>query len=74
MNKWICIDLYLVEKAVNKIQKVVTKQDKFNNKVALFAVAFAVTSVISDIQYREQANRIDKLEKEVKELKEQRGE
>lgn len=62
------------EVAVKNISKALTKQTKINKSFRLFAICVTVNLVISEIERREQSEKIRKMEKEIEELKRSEGE
>ena len=62
------------EIAIGGIISKLKKQNSFNKKVALFAVACTAYMVLSDASRREDLKKIEALTKEVEELKKTKGE
>ena len=62
------------EKTIGVIQKTLRRQIRFDRKVTFFALAMTAYVVISEIDRREQSEKIAKLEKDVKRLKRDEGE
>lgn len=56
------------------ISRAIRKQQKFNNGVAVFSVLVTMNFFIGEIERREQAAKIKKLESKIEELKRDKGE
>lgn len=62
------------ERRLDIVSKTIYKQRKFNNSVAFFAVAVTANLIVGEVERREQAAKIRKLESEIEELKRLEGE
>lgn len=62
------------EKALDKVCRVMRNQTKFNKNIRFFAVAVTTNLIIGEVERREQAAKIRKLEREIEELKHSEGE
>lgn len=62
------------ERAIGGIVDTLKKQEAFNKRVALFAMATTACVLVMDIQRKENTKKIEKLTKEVEELKTVKGE
>lgn len=74
MMNYIFKSLQNTEKALDKVCRVMRNQTKFNKNMTFFAVAVTTNLIIGEIEKREQAARIRKLESEIEELKRSEGE
>lgn len=62
------------ERRVDIISRTIGRQRKFNKSVTFFAVAVTANIIIGEVERREQAVKIKKLESEIEELKRLEGE
>lgn len=66
--------LHNSDRRLDVISRVIRKQQKFNNCVAVFSVLVTMNFIIGEIERQEQAAKIKKLESEIEELKHSEGE
>lgn len=66
--------LHNSDRRLDVISRAIRKQQKFNNCVAVFSVLVTMNFFIGEIERREQAAKIKKLESEIEELKRDKGE
>lgn len=62
------------ERRLDIVSRTIGKQRKFNKSVTFFAVAVTANLMVGEIERREQAVKIKKLEGEIEELKRLEGE
>lgn len=74
MLTYIFSSLHTSEKRLDVITRAVSKQQSFNKQLTIFAVLATANLVAVEIDQRDQAVRIRKLEKEIEELKRSEGE
>lgn len=66
--------LHNSDRRLDVISRVIRKQQKFNNCVAVFSVLVTMNFIIGEIERQEQAAKIKKLESEIEGLKRSEGE
>ena len=66
--------LHNSDRRLDVISRAIRKQQKFNNGVAVFSVLVTMNFFIGEIERREQAAQIKKLESKIEELKRDKGE
>lgn len=74
MITYIFSSLRSSEKRLDAITRAVRKQDNFNAKLTVFAAVTTANLIIMQIEQKDQAMRIRKLEKEIEDLKHPEGE
>lgn len=74
MITYIFSSLRSSEKRLDAITRAVRKQGNFNAKLTVFAAVTTVNLIIMQIEQKDQAMRIRKLEKEIEDLKHPEGE
>lgn len=74
MITYIFSSLRSSEKRLDAITRAVRKQGNFNAKLTVFAAVTTANLIIMQIEQKDQAMRIRKLEKEIEDLKHQEGE
>lgn len=74
MITYIFSSLRSSEKRLDAITRAVRKQGNFNAKLAVFAAVTTANLIIMQIEQKDQAMRIRKLEKEIEDLKHPEGE
>lgn len=74
MITYIFSSLRSSEKRLDAITRAVRKQGNFNAKLTVFAVVTAANLILMQIEQKDQAMRIRKLEKEIEDLKHPEGE
>lgn len=74
MITYIFSSLRSSEKRLDAITRAVRKQGNFNAKFAVFAAVTTANLIIIQIEQKDQAMRIRKLEKEIEDLKHPEGE
>lgn len=62
------------ERRLDIVSRTIGRQRKFNKSVTFFAVAVTANIIIGEVERREQAVKIKKLESEIEELKRLEGE
>lgn len=62
------------EQAIKALQKTLRKQKNFNHKTTVLALLVACHTVYSELNRREQTEKIERLEKEIEKLKNDKGE
>lgn len=62
------------ERRLDVVSRTIGRQRKFNKSVTFFAVAVTANIIIGEVERREQAVKIKKLESEIEELKRLEGE
>lgn len=73
MVDYIFNSLKRTDKRLDSVCKVINGQHGFNRKVTAFAILTTIKLVIDEIELRDQAMRIRKLEKEVGSINNMRG-
>lgn len=66
--------LHNSDRRLDVISRAIGKQQKFNNCVAFFSVLVTMNFLIDEIKRQEQSAKIKKLESEIEELKQNKGE
>ena len=66
--------LHNSDRRLDVISRAIRKQQKFNNGVAVFSVLVTMNFFIGEIERREHAAKIKKLESKIEELKRDKGE
>lgn len=74
MITYIFSSLRSSEKRLDAITRAVRKQGNFNAKLTVFAAVTTANLIIMQIEKKDQAMRIRKLEKEIEDLKHPEGE
>ena len=74
MITYIFSSLRSSEKRLDAITRAVRKQGNFNAKLIVFAAVTTANLIIMQIEQKDQAMRIRKLEKEIEDLKHPEGE
>lgn len=74
MITYIFSSLRSSEKRLDAITRAVRKQGNFNAKLTVFAAVTTANSILMQIEQKDQAMRIRKLEKEIEDLKHPEGE
>lgn len=74
MITYIFSSLRSSEKRLDAITRTVRKQGNFNAKLTVFAAVTTANLIIMQIEQKDQAMRIRKLEKEIEDLKHPEGE
>lgn len=74
MITYIFSSLRSSEKRLDAITRAVRKQGNFNAKLTVFAAVTTANLILMQIEQKDQAMRIRKLEKEIEDLKHQEGE
>lgn len=74
MITYIFSSLRSSEKRLDAITRAVRKQGNFNAKLTVFAAVTTANLIIMQIEQKDQAMRIRKLEKEIEDLKHSEGE
>lgn len=74
MITYIFSSLRSSEKRLDVITRAVRKQGNFNAKLTVFAAVTTANLIIMQIEQKDQAMRIRKLEKEIEDLKHPEGE
>ena len=74
MITYIFSSLRSSEKRLDAITRAVRKQGNFNAKLTVFAAVTTANLIIMQIEQKDQAMRIRKLEKEIEDLKHPEGE
>lgn len=74
MITYIFSSLRSSEKRLDAITRAVRKQGNFNVKLTVFAAVTTANLIIMQIEQKDQAMRIRKLEKEIEDLKHPEGE
>lgn len=74
MVNYIFRSLQNSERRLDIVSRTIGKQRKFNKSVTFFAVAVTANLIVGEIERREQAVKIKKLESEIEELKRLEGE
>lgn len=74
MITYIFSSLRSSEKRLDAITRAVRKQGNFNAKLTVFAAVTTANLILMQIEQKEQAMRIRKLEKEIEDLKHPEGE
>ena len=74
MITYIFSSLRSSEKRLDAITRAVRKQGNFNAKLTVFAAVTTANLIIMQIEQKDQAMRISKLEKEIEDLKHPEGE
>lgn len=74
MVNYIFRSLQNSERRLDIVSRTIGKQRKFNKSVTFFAVAVTANLIVGEIERREQAVKIKKLESEIEELKHLEGE
>lgn len=74
MITYIFSSLRSSEKRLDAITRAVRKQGNFNAKLTVFAAGTTANLIIMQIEQKDQAMRIRKLEKEIEDLKHPEGE
>lgn len=74
MVNYIFRSLQNSERRLDIVSRTIGKQRKFNKSVTFFAVAVTANLIVGEIERREQAVKIKKLENEIEELKRLEGE
>lgn len=74
MITYIFSSLRSSEKRLDAITRAVRKQGNFNAKLTVFATVTTANLIIMQIEQKDQAMRIRKLEKEIEDLKHPEGE
>ncbi len=74
MITYIFSSLRSSEKRLDAITRAVRKQGNFNAKLTVFAAVTTTNLIIMQIEQKDQAMRIRKLEKEIEDLKHPEGE
>lgn len=74
MITYIFSSLRSSEKRLDAITRAVRKQGNFNAKLTVFAAVTTANLIIMQIEHKDQAMRIRKLEKEIEDLKHPEGE
>ena len=74
MLTYIFSSLRSSEKRLDAITRAVRKQGNFNAKLTVFAAVTTANLILMQIEQKDQAMRIRKLEKEIEDLKHPEGE
>lgn len=74
MITYIFSSLRSSEKRLDAITRAVRKQGNFNAKLTVFAAVTTANLIVMQIEQKDQAMRIRKLEKEIEDLKHPEGE
>ena len=74
MITYIFSSLRSSEKRLDAITRAVRKQGNFNAKLTVFAAVITANLILMQIEQKDQAMRIRKLEKEIEDLKHPEGE
>lgn len=74
MITYIFSSLRSSEKRLDAIARAVRKQGNFNAKLTVFAAVTTANLILMQIEQKDQAMRIRKLEKEIEDLKHPEGE
>lgn len=74
MITYIFSSLQSSEKRLDAITRAVRKQGNFNAKLTVFAAVTTANLILMQIEQKDQAMRIRKLEKEIEDLKHPEGE
>lgn len=74
MITYIFSSLRSSEKRLDAITRAVRKQGNFNAKITVFAAVTTANLILMQIEQKDQAMRIRKLEKEIEDLKHPEGE
>ncbi|RHC50568.1 hypothetical protein DW841_11985 [Hungatella hathewayi] len=74
MITYIFSSLRSSEKRLDAITRAVRKQGNFNAKLTVFAAVTTANLILMQIEQKDQAMRIRKLEKEIEDLKHPEGE
>ena len=74
MITYIFSSLRSSEKRLDAITRAVRKQGNFNDKLTVFAAVTTANLILMQIEQKDQAMRIRKLEKEIEDLKHPEGE
>lgn len=74
MLTYIFSSLRTSERRLDTVSRILRKQKRFNNQVAVFAVVTSLNMAAVCAEQKLQAKRIKQLEKEIEELKHPEGE
>ncbi len=74
MLTYIFSSLRTSERRLDTVSRILKKQKRFNNQVAVFAVVISLNMAAVCAEQKSQAKRIKQLEKEIEELKHPEGE
>lgn len=76
MNEMLCYifsNLKSSEYALKGIGKILSSQAKFNKAVTLFAIVATLNVVVTEAELKRQKRKIDKMSKEIEELRHVKG-
>ena len=74
MMSYIFGTMHNCEAAVGGIYRVLKKQKRFNTRMTAFAIGVVVFAAVADGHRKWQDEKIEKLEKEIRDLRDSKGE